>query len=434
MKIGVIADDLTGANATAVRLTQYGFKATTLVHYNQEIPTNISDVVCIDTDSRYASEKVSKNRVKTTVENLSDWKADIICKRIDSTVRGNLGLEIDTMLDEIGNNSISIVVASFPDSGRITSGGYLLVHGIPVQQTDVAKDPVHPLKESFIPSIIERQSKYEVSHIKLEKVLDGPTVIKEEIKNLADDGNRIIVIDAVTNENIENIAKAMTEVDEYQLIPTDPGPLTALYSYSYMRQHSTENKVVLTVGSVTDNTKDQMDYLLSKIDAEPIIVDAAQLVLNNQTWEAEINRVIKIGLDKIKQSEVVIFTTMSTEKDQLDLKEIAQETNLHEDFLAKKISDALGKITRIVCEKSEFSINGIFSCGGDVTASICSISEASGITLQNEIEPLIAYGYLKDGYLDGIPIITKGGMAGSKKAIFKSYEQLLMQGSYKIKN
>src|SRR5690606_42127559 len=56
-------------------------------------------------------------------------------------------------------NSVAVVVASFPDSRRISSGGYLLVDSVPVQETDVAKDPQRPIKESYIPGVIQKQSK-----------------------------------------------------------------------------------------------------------------------------------------------------------------------------------------------------------------------------------------------------------------------------------
>src|SRR5690625_7899899 len=87
------------------------------------------------------------------MNSFEEWGAKIICKRIDSTARGKIGLEIDTVLNELGENSVAIVVAAFPDSDRITSGGYLLVDSLPVQETDVAKDPLKPIEESYIPAI-----------------------------------------------------------------------------------------------------------------------------------------------------------------------------------------------------------------------------------------------------------------------------------------
>ena len=37
-------------------------------------------------------------------------------------------------------------------------------------------------------------------------------------------------MDAVTDEEIEDIGNAMASIKEYQMIPADPGPLTAAYS------------------------------------------------------------------------------------------------------------------------------------------------------------------------------------------------------------
>src|SRR5699024_5802448 len=122
MKIAVIADDLTGANATGVRLTKQGFQATTMVYYDRAIPTSLVDAVCVDTDSRYAQHDIAKERVQKVLAHFQNWEADVFCKRIDSTVRGNIGIEIDTMLQTLGEKSVAIVVASFPESGRITSG------------------------------------------------------------------------------------------------------------------------------------------------------------------------------------------------------------------------------------------------------------------------------------------------------------------------
>lgn len=429
MKIAVIADDLTGANATGVRLTKQGFQATTMVYYDRAIPTSLVDAVCVDTDSRYAQHDIAKERVQKALAHFQDWEADVFCKRIDSTVRGNIGIEIDTMLQTLGENSVAIVVASFPESGRITSGGYLLVNGVPVQQTDVAKDPVTPLTESFIPTIIRKQSQFPVSHIGLEDVLAGKDRLLDTMQAHVADGSRMIVIDAVTNEEIEDIAQAMLHIEDVTCIPADPGPLTAAYARAYIKQHSSQNKVIMTVGSVTSNTKMQMKYLLEKTKANPIYVDANQFVRDTISWEKEISRVVQEALIEIEKKEIVIVTTTVPGVEQVDLKKIATEQNVHQDYLAKRIADGLAKITRRIHEESEQTINGIFSCGGDITASLCSVSGATGIKLKDEVMPLIAYGQFIDGHLDGMSIITKGGMAGDRKAMYKSFQHLLMQGS-----
>lgn len=121
MKIGIIADDLTGANATGVKLSKQGFSATTLTSFQTPPTLGAFNAVCVDTDSRYVQPDLAKARVQAALQNFQNWEADLICKRIDSTVRGNIGYEVDTILEAIGEKAIAIVVASFPESWRITS-------------------------------------------------------------------------------------------------------------------------------------------------------------------------------------------------------------------------------------------------------------------------------------------------------------------------
>lgn len=425
MKIGVIADDLTGANATGVRLTQQGFQAATMVHYEIVPSSDSYNAVCVDTDSRYASKEVAQERVRTALKNLQQWGAAVICKRIDSTVRGNIGAEIDTVLKELGEEAVAVVVASFPDSGRITSGGYLLVNGIPLQATDVANDPVMPLTQSYVPAIVQNQSAYPVAYIGLETVLAGEEKTEQAMREKIAEGKRILVVDAVTNEEIESIAKAMVALRECRMIPVDPGPLTAAYSKIYYRQHAGEKKIIVTVGSITTNAATQLRYLQEKTNAQPIYVDAKKLASFSDSWEEETERVIQAVLDEMKHQSILIITTNSPFADPLNLKEIAEAQGTTQDTLAKRITDGLGKITRFVIQRSPYEIGGCFTSGGDVTASLCALGRAEGIKLEAEVLPLVAYGHLIGGHLNGLPIITKGGLAGDKKAIYTSVQYLL---------
>ncbi|WP_047982088.1 four-carbon acid sugar kinase family protein [Ornithinibacillus contaminans] len=424
MKVGVVADDLTGANATGVRLSKQGFTSATVV-FNDTIPEMEElNAVCIDTDSRYASDHIVVNRVKSATQKFHEWGAKVICKRIDSTVRGKIGLEIDTVLDEVGENSVAIVVASFPDSGRVCSGGYLLVDGIPVQETDVAKDPVMPITKSYVPAIIEEQSKFSVGSIGLDTVLSDMETIKLAIEEQIALGNRIIVVDAVTDEDVEEIAEAMALIKEVKLVPVDPGPLTAAYSKAYTHQHTEQSKVIVTVGSVTSLSGHQLRYLKDKTNASPVYVSAEKLATMQESWEEEVNRALRIALERIKEDDVLIITTHQEGNGLVDFKSIAARENTTQDALAKRITDGLAKITRLVMEQTDYPIQGCFTSGGDVTASLCALSMANGIKLEDEVLPLAAYGTLIGGHFPGLPIVTKGGMVGDKKSIYASVKYL----------
>lgn len=433
LKVGVIADDLTGANATGVKLNQQGFSSATVVFSDQIPLTTELDAICIDTDSRYSSDEIVVKKVNKAMHCLQNWEAQIICKRIDSTLRGKIGLEIDTVLTAVGDESVAIVVASFPDSGRVSSGGYLLVDVVPVQQTDVARDPIIPITNSYIPEIIKQYSKLPVSHIGLNNVLIGSHKLTQHIIDHIHAGNRIIVVDAVTEEDIETIAESMANIDLVPLIPVDPGPLTAAYAKAYAHQLVEKSKIIVTVGSVTSLTGRQLGYLKEKTSCTPVYVAAENLATLGSKWDEEIARAVEVALEQIHHDDVLVITTYKEGAKIVDLQASALKENTTQDMLAKRIADGLAKITRLVLEKNPYPVQGCFTSGGDVTASLCAINMATGIKLEDEVLPLTAYGKLIEGHFPSLPIVTKGGMVGDKKAIYTSIKYLQTKSSRRIK-
>src|SRR5699024_5445966 len=141
------------------------------------------------------------------------------------------------------------------------------------------------------------------------------------------------------------------------------------------------------------------------------------------------NRVVDVALKEMDRQEIIVITTIKPGMEQLDLPSIAEEEGSNQDYLAKRIADGMGKITRMVIEKSKHEIGGCFSSGGDITASLCSVGGATGIKLTDEVVPLIAYGQFIGGHFDGLPLVTKGGMAGDEKAIYTSMKHLITQSS-----
>ena len=115
MKIGIIADDITGANATGVLLSKVGFVSATVVFGGKVPNSDQFTSISVDTDSRYVEPEIAKARVEDAYRQLKGWGADVVTKRIDSTIRGNLGSETDAILEAIGPESIAVVVASYPD-------------------------------------------------------------------------------------------------------------------------------------------------------------------------------------------------------------------------------------------------------------------------------------------------------------------------------
>ena len=234
-KIVIIADDLTGANATSVLLARQGFKATTFLNLNKYNAQEHKDlnIISISTDSRGIEKQLAYEKVKNVVDFFKNEDVKLFAKRIDSTLRGNIGSEISAILDNLNDDTIAIVVPSFPASGRVCIGGYLMVNQVPLENTDVAKDPKTPIFTSSAVKLIGDQMKVKPGFIELDKVLKGTDSIKDAIISEKDKGSKVIVIDATTDDDILKIAKAV-KLSGIKAISVDPGPFTAALSEELM--------------------------------------------------------------------------------------------------------------------------------------------------------------------------------------------------------
>ena len=207
----VIADDLTGANATGVLLKKMDYNTYTMMNAERlELSLSDScDCLMYPTDSRGIDKELAYNRVYNAAKLLFNSEVKVWAKRIDSTMRGNIGAETDAILNVLGDDVIAISAPCFPESGRTVVGGYLMVNGLPLHKTSVALDPKCPVKTSNVADIFRQQSKFKVGSIKLDDMMSGKHVLAEHMKKLVNEGNRILVFDCVTQGDLDLIADAL---------------------------------------------------------------------------------------------------------------------------------------------------------------------------------------------------------------------------------
>ncbi len=433
-KLVIIADDLTGANATGVLLARQGYRTTTFLRleaYSEERFQDYS-VIAINTDSRAIASDEAYRRVAMTARAFAQSDVALFSKRIDSTMRGNVGAEIDAVLDSLGPDQIAIVVAAFPKSGRVTVGGYLMVNSIPLERTDVARDPKTPVRQSVVPDLIAAQSKYPVAQVGLQVVLQGVGAIANAVLKLQQQGRRVIVIDATTNNDLDAIAEAVQQ-SGIKAVAVDPGPFTEALAKRLLPRPNLQHgqKVLMVVGSVTPLTRQQVR------DAEhhyrPCLVSVdAEVLIDEATLATESKRVADELLAQIEKNEVLGIRTVKDDNDILDLKVMARKHDLDEDEAAERIAAGLALVAKQVIERSAGAIGALYTSGGDVTVAVCRELGAEAIEVKDEVLPLAAYGRLVGGPWGNMPIITKGGLVGGPDAATQSIGYLLTKVSTEL--
>lgn len=411
----IIADDLTGANATGVLMKKLHFKTATLLDLEGVDINTIDDydVITYTTNSRGICMDMAYDRVLNVASFFKDSNVKLFNKRIDSTLRGNLGAEIDGILDSLTHNHIAFVVPSFPKAGRIAVGGYLLVDNTMLQNTDAARDPKTPINTSKIEELVKKQTKHPVSSIYLETVYEGKDKLSLEIKKQIDNGSRIIIIDALKDEDFDIIAQAVLEMDT-RFITVDPGPFTSTIASKLIKPKTNKGskKILMVIGSITNITKIQLQEVFKSLKGKIIELDASKLI--HQDSNKEIERVVQLLQKYSMEDNLLCITTNGINSDmRLDLNKVSNNMGISVDGVSSMINESLAEITYRVFQHDE-DFKGIFSSGGDTTVAICKRFNSLGINLLQEVYPLVAYGALINSDFKDLKIVTKGGMIGDK--------------------
>jgi len=204
--IYVIADDLTGANDTGVQFTKKGYNTKVSIFNKQLtiiIPDNL-DVFVVDTETRELESKTARKRLKSILEKININKKDVVYKKVDSTLRGNVSDEIEEIMN-ILKKDICIFSPSYPSHKRMTIGGYLVVDQKPLGLTEYSSNNLRQEENSYIPFLLKKQTNFSVGQIDLKDVTKGQKTILSKINELYKKGNKIIVIDSTNAEHLKDI-------------------------------------------------------------------------------------------------------------------------------------------------------------------------------------------------------------------------------------
>ena len=94
IKLAAIADDLTGANDTALQFAKRNIKSCVKINFANDDFTQDKDVIVIDSDSRDLNANEAYEKVHDICSAIKQYDIRCIYKKIDSTLRGNIGAEI----------------------------------------------------------------------------------------------------------------------------------------------------------------------------------------------------------------------------------------------------------------------------------------------------------------------------------------------------
>ena len=409
----VIADDLTGSNATCSLFKKIGLRAASILKLQGDINYDV-DVISYSTASRGLDKEEAYKKVSEAIKILKNKDVLVYNKRIDSTLRGNIGTEINAMLDNLEDDRIAVVIPSYPDSGRIVVNKTMLVNGVLLENSDAGKDPKTPIKTSCVESLIQKGIKYSSTYFTLSDI-EQP--IEEIVKKIQEaiKKSRVLIFDAVNNEDIIKISKAIIHSD-INIVTVDPGPFTLYYSKELQKKNHLEKKILMVIGSVTATTKKQIEYILQEEDIFLVKMKVEDF-FEKESCLKEIERVISFIKKGIASYDLFLVTTSPIgDEKKADLQKLAENLNTTIEEISKIIANTLTEtVVKILKETEKFE--GVYSSGGDITIALLEKLKAIGVEIREEVIPLAAYGRLIGGDFPNLKLVSKGGMVGDEKTI-----------------
>lgn len=391
----IVADDFTGANDTGVQLRRRG-KPTyvTMQGMFENLP---GSSLVIDTESRNCSEERAALLVQKALGRVSFDTFDVVMKKIDSTLRGNIASEVKAV-DVMFGSEMVLVAASLPDLGRVTREGRQYVHGVPILETEHANDPIKPVKEDNLVRLLKETYQELVTSISVEQIREGAL----DFSNC-----RVFVCDAETNEDMRMLVRAVVALQRKVLYVGT----AALADHLCERENPVKPALAL-IASLNQVTKEQVIYA-QKAGIASVVLPIAELLSSPEglkPYMDEALRLLKAGEDVMVISSGVLdhaeYEASLAKGKALGLSR--EEVSC----LARNRISEVGKALLLGTR-----VSGLVLSGGDTAMGLMEGLSVSMTEILAEVAIGIPLMKLVGGPCEGMYVVTKAGGFGKSDAI-----------------
>ena len=384
LEVAVLADDLTGALASAARLREHGLHPA--VQWRQEAGPPGTDAVVVDMRTRDRGSD-PRARARAWAVFLRAQGCRRYEQRLDSTLRGDPAAELAGLLDGAGlADPWVLAVPAFPDAGRVTRAGRQVLTGgagcRAARSVDVA-GRVFP-GGGAVP-------------VGLAEVEAGPEAVAAAIRSAAGRGARRFVADATSAAHlaVAAAAAALLEREGVELVTASSGAWLRWYPELAPLP---DDFVLVVVSSATAQNAEQLAILAGDRPVATLSAAGARTA----------------SVPAGPQATVVVETigAVAAGPDQTGRPWGAPDGDGQADHLAlEAVAAAAGLLER--ARAAGRHCRGVVVSGGHTASRLMDALGAERLWASGEVEPLCPAGLLVGGPWSGLPVVTKGGMVGA---------------------
>ncbi|MCR5535840.1 MAG: hypothetical protein K6F05_00335 [Succinivibrio sp.] len=423
LKIAIFADDLTGSADSAVQFAKSNLSTAVAVDTPDLTSSADLEVLVFDTESRDIPKDLAATRVFSQVRALTELAPQaLIYKKVDSTLRGNIGAELQAALEAAGASAI-IFSPAFVPSGRTTLNGVQYLNGVRLEETELSRVPKSPVKKSLITEIIAEQSKLACQNLGLEQLRGDPQQLKAHLAGLIQQGIRIIIADATESADQDRLVAATQDMPG--LIYAGSAGLAAALSKCYaaktasQKTFSTCQHVLVLAGSISAVTREQVRHLCAHEQDLLLLRSDPRLTVQDPKQEAlRIASKLKSSL----QHKVILISVAYEEADVAASAAAGQELGLSFFEVGERTATLIAELTRL-CHAL---FDGFIITGGDTAIHACQAVQASLLNVLYEVQSGIPLTRIATGPLAGKFLVTKAGAFGKEDAFTEAVALLTL--------
>ncbi len=392
-RVALIADDLTGAMDSGLQFAQCGLDTVVMMTPDAAVSAH---TLVFTTESRELPPSQAVRRLQEILPLVGERR---IYKKIDSTLRGNVGYELRALAALPSVRAI-VVAPAFPQGGRTTSEGVQRVHGRPVALSEFRNDPRWPMRESHVPTLLMQQAGMEVGLVEQGVVAQGPEALAVALASRAE---RIIVVDALCDHDLAQIATALHALGP-GWVPCGSAGLAQPWAAQLAGDAPPAPAAVW-----------------------PTAARPALFVCGSRN-PATLRQIEALGASGIPQISLDAPGSYDEEREAARLAEATcaalgrGSDTLLEASTAPLLPGGGPRITRILADVARVAaerrlLGGLFMTGGDVAIALCRALGVRALRIVAQIQPGLPGAQLVGGLGDGLPAATKAGGFGTDDAL-----------------
>lgn len=404
LELVVIADDLTGAADTSVQFCPFLkrvwlFPGEILPTVKQSFgPTAWG----VHTDSRALSPSQAYLKTKKLTSTLLEINPGLIYKKIDSCMRGNVGIEVQALLEVLGS-PCAFIAPAYPEMGRVTLNGLHLVHGVPVAQSEMGRDPLSPVGSSRLEELIGGPYKIPVAHMDLRCLESPEELFRTRVEDLVSKGVRHISFDALETSHLKRIAHAALKMGA---LPVGSAGLAEALAQVHFKAAGVSphrlsirrlKRQLFVVGSKSEKAQAQTNFLL-RIPFVRHLTVPLKRPGKNQEPSKQISYL---------DSGCLVLTPEPPQGSGAD---------------PRKITQALATAASEIVQS--WRPQGIFLTGGDTARAVLERLGIERIRLLGELYRGVVIGKAQGGMTPGLLVLTKAGAFGDEQAMARVFQVL----------